>query len=128
MSKCESCKKYADCSSGSMGGLTWPCGAYAPKLPEPVDWATAWKSSEPPPAGYIVAGMIDMLRASLRASGEPLTRFNRIRLCETVAEMAVELNANSRRFCPKEYSRKEPTCTVPCGECITAWLQEEAEE
>lgn len=37
MSKCKSCKKYEDCSSGSMGGLTWPCGAYAPKVPEPVD-------------------------------------------------------------------------------------------
>ena len=124
MSKCEGCRKYEDCSSGS--GLTWPCGAYVPKAPEPVDWATARKSAKPLPAGYIAAGMIDMLRAHLRASGEPLTRFNRIRLCETVAEMAVELNANGRRFCPKEYSRKEPTCTVPCGECIVAWLQEEA--
>lgn len=27
--RCESCKKYEDCKSGS--GLTWPCGAYAPK-------------------------------------------------------------------------------------------------
>ena len=125
MSKCEGCQKYADCSSGS--GLTWPCGAYVPKWPEPVDWATARKSTQPLPTGYIAAGMIDMLRASLRASGEPLTRFNRIRLCETVAEMAVELNANGRRFCPKEYSRKEPTCTVPCGECIMAWLREEAQ-
>lgn len=26
---CENCKKYEDCKSGS--GLTWPCGAYAPK-------------------------------------------------------------------------------------------------
>ena len=33
MSKCEGCKKYADCADGS--GLTWPCGAYAPKQPEP---------------------------------------------------------------------------------------------
>lgn len=31
MSKCESCQKYEDCSSGAMGGHTWPCGAYAPK-------------------------------------------------------------------------------------------------
>ena len=28
--KCKSCKKYEDCKSGS--GLTWPCGAYAPKI------------------------------------------------------------------------------------------------
>ena len=34
MSKCENCKKYVDCSSGSMGGLIWPCGAYAPKKQE----------------------------------------------------------------------------------------------
>lgn len=27
--KCETCKKYEDCKSGS--GLTWPCGAYVPK-------------------------------------------------------------------------------------------------
>lgn len=27
--KCEACKKYEDCKSGS--GLTWPCGAYMPK-------------------------------------------------------------------------------------------------
>lgn len=33
MSKCEGCKKYADCADGS--GLTWPCGAYAPVQPEP---------------------------------------------------------------------------------------------
>ena len=29
MSKCERCKKYDDCSTGS--GLIWPCGAYDPK-------------------------------------------------------------------------------------------------
>ena len=28
MSKCESCKKYEDCKTGS--GLTQPCGAYVP--------------------------------------------------------------------------------------------------
>lgn len=28
--KCEACKKYEDCKSGS--GLTWPCGAYMPKI------------------------------------------------------------------------------------------------
>lgn len=26
--KCTSCTKYLDCSTGS--GLTWPCGAYVP--------------------------------------------------------------------------------------------------
>lgn len=28
--KCESCTKYEDCRTGS--GLTWPCGAYRPKM------------------------------------------------------------------------------------------------
>ena len=28
--KCQSCTKYDDCRTGS--GLTWPCGAYAPKI------------------------------------------------------------------------------------------------
>lgn len=27
--KCQTCKKYPDCRTGS--GLTWPCGAYAPE-------------------------------------------------------------------------------------------------
>lgn len=26
--KCTSCRKYLDCSTGS--GITWPCGAYVP--------------------------------------------------------------------------------------------------
>ena len=30
MSKCLNCKKYEDCKTGS--GLTWPCGAYVPKV------------------------------------------------------------------------------------------------
>ena len=30
MDKCENCKKYDDCRNGS--GLTWPCGAYRPKI------------------------------------------------------------------------------------------------
>lgn len=28
--KCDNCKKYNDCVSGS--GLTWPCGAYVPNV------------------------------------------------------------------------------------------------
>lgn len=88
MSKCESCQKYADCSSGS--GLTWPCGAYVPR-PETV------------------------------------TRFDKIRACQTPEEMVVELNANSRRFCPKSYVKKWRDCTVSCGECIAAWLREGVE-
>ena len=28
--KCETCKKYSDCSTGS--GLIWPCGAYVAKV------------------------------------------------------------------------------------------------
>lgn len=27
---CKNCKKYEDCKGGS--GLTWPCGAYSPKI------------------------------------------------------------------------------------------------
>lgn len=30
MSKCPNCQKFADCRTGS--GLTWPCGAYVPKV------------------------------------------------------------------------------------------------
>ena len=28
--KCDNCTKYNDCSTGC--GLTWPCGAYVPKV------------------------------------------------------------------------------------------------
>lgn len=63
-------------------------------------------------------------RESARAD---VTRFDRIRACQTPEEMAVELNANGRWFCPKEYSRKETTCAIPCGECIVAWLREEGQ-
>ena len=126
MSKCEGCRKYEDCATGS--GLTWPCGAYVPNDPQPVARPPARRETDPPTPGYIAAGMVRIIREALQASRKELTRFDRIRTCETPEEMAVELNANGRRFCPKEYSRKEPTCTVPCGECIVAWLQEEAAE
>ena len=58
---------------------------------------------------------------------ETVTRFDKIRACQTTEEMVVELNANSCRFCPKAYWRKEADCTVPCGECIATWLREGAE-
>jgi hypothetical protein len=56
-----------------------------------------------------------------------VTRFDRIRSCQTPEEMVLELNANSRRFCPKAYRKKESDCIVPCGECIATWLREGAE-
>lgn len=56
------------------------------------------------------------------------TRFERIKAAGTPEAMAVELNANTRRFCPKEYAKKPPNCIIPCGECITKWLREEAAE
>ena len=33
--KCDNCTKYNDCSTGS--GLTWPCGAYVPKVTTNAD-------------------------------------------------------------------------------------------
>ena len=33
--KCDNCTKYNDCSTGC--GLTWPCGAYAPKATTNAD-------------------------------------------------------------------------------------------
>lgn len=53
----------------------------------------------------------------------PATRFDRIRGSKSPEEMVVELNADGCRFCPKEYSRKEADCAVPCGACIVAWLR-----
>lgn len=56
------------------------------------------------------------------------TRFERIKAAGTPEAMAVELNGNTRRFCPKEYAKKPPNCIIPCGECIAKWLREEAEK
>lgn len=67
-------------------------------------------------------GTLEKLR---KMDGERITRFDRIRNCETPEEMAVELNADGRRFCPKEYTKKDTACTAPCGECIVIWLREE---
>lgn len=41
---CENCKKYEDCKSGS--GLTWPCGAYAPKIITNADHIRAMSDEE----------------------------------------------------------------------------------
>ena len=42
--KCENCKKYEDCKSGS--GLTWPCGAYAPRIVTNADSLRALTDEE----------------------------------------------------------------------------------
>lgn len=42
--KCESCKKYDDCNNGC--GLTWPCGAYAPKVITNADHIRSMKDKE----------------------------------------------------------------------------------
>lgn len=44
MVNCENCKKYEDCKSGS--GLTWPCGAYAPKIVTNADRIRAMSDEE----------------------------------------------------------------------------------
>lgn len=42
--KCDNCKKYYDCASGS--GLVWPCGAYAPKVITNADRIRAMSDEE----------------------------------------------------------------------------------
>ncbi len=44
MSNCENCKKYDDCRTGS--GITWPCGAYAPKRLTNADRIRAMRDEE----------------------------------------------------------------------------------
>jgi len=56
------------------------------------------------------------------------TRFDMIKACSTPEEMVIILNANARRFCPKEYDKKPDACCVPCGTCIANWLKEEPDE
>lgn len=55
---------------------------------------------------------------------EPKNRFEKIKLCPTPADMAVLLNGDARRFCPKEYGTKPNQCEEPCGQCIVQWLEE----
>lgn len=65
---CENCKKYEDCKSGS--GLTWPCGAYAPKIVTNADRIRAmsdeelasWLEYEGGGACAEVCGWMDWLR------------------------------------------------------------------
>lgn len=42
--KCQSCTKYDDCRTGS--GLTWPCGAYAPKIVTNADRIRSMSNEE----------------------------------------------------------------------------------
>ena len=42
--KCDNCKKHDDCAAGS--GLTWPCGAYAPKALTNADRIRAMSDEE----------------------------------------------------------------------------------
>ena len=42
--KCENCTKYDDCRIGS--GLTWPCGAYRPKVTTNADRALSTLQAE----------------------------------------------------------------------------------
>ena len=42
--KCNNCKKYNDCVSGS--GLTWPCGAYVPNVVTNADHIRAMSDEE----------------------------------------------------------------------------------
>lgn len=58
MSKCLNCKKYEDCKTGS--GLTWPCGAYTPKVITNADRIRAMSDEE-------LADMIVMLMSKQRA-------------------------------------------------------------
>ena len=42
--KCDNCTKYNDCSTGC--GLTWPCGAYVPKVTTNADRIRAMSDKE----------------------------------------------------------------------------------
>ena len=42
--KCDNCTKYNDCSTGC--GLTWPCGAYVPKVTSNADRIRAMGDEE----------------------------------------------------------------------------------
>ena len=52
--KCKNCTKYDDCLDGS--GLTWPCGAYAPKITTNADHIRAMSDED-------LAGMLAAVTA-----------------------------------------------------------------
>ena len=62
---CENCKKYEDCKNGS--GLTWPCGAYAPKTTTNGDSIRAMSDVEL--AEYIQNVQLDTARAIKEQAG-----------------------------------------------------------
>lgn len=66
--KCENCKKYEDCKSSSR--MTWPCGAYAPRIVTNADRIrsmsdeelASWLEYEGGGACAEVCGWLDWLR------------------------------------------------------------------
>lgn len=78
MSKCEGCRKYADCSTGS--GLTWPCGAFVPmaKAPETI---------------HTYPEMNETIKDLLRRSQEPMNLYILARIEELEKENADMLEA-----------------------------------
>lgn len=53
------------------------------------------------------------------------TRFRAIKEAATPEEIVLQLNANTGRFCPYSYTRKQDECCKPCGSCIRDWLMQE---
>nr|WP_297274770.1 hypothetical protein [uncultured Agathobaculum sp.] len=62
---CENCKKYEDCKNGA--GLTWPCGAYVPKIVTNGDFIRAMRDKEL--AEYIQQVQLGAARAIKEQAG-----------------------------------------------------------
>ena len=60
MSKCLNCKKYEDCVTGS--GLTWPCGAYAPKV---VTWGDKFRAANDEELADMITTLMSKHRAAI---------------------------------------------------------------
>lgn len=130
MSKCESCKKYDDCVTGS--GLTWPCGAYAPKVVSDVR-----RIQTCPDCGNLMAynSYFDAFYCP-RCGGvfkkiHQKTNADRIRAMSD--EDLARLCFRGAPYCKAE---KPLECNItgfvdgltPCEQCCLEWLQKPAEE
>lgn len=94
---CGNCKKYEDCMSGS--GLTWPCGAYVPKIVTNADRIRSMNDAE-------LAKAINLL-----VEGEPMIQY-----CRSLPE------------CDEDLEQDTVIPLERCEKCVLHWLQQPVKE
>lgn len=94
---CGNCKKYEDCKSSS--GLTWPCGAYVPKIVTNADCIRSMNDAE-------LAKAINLL-----VEGESMIQY-----CRSLPE------------CDEDLEQDTVIPLERCEKCVLHWLQQPVKE